>query len=58
MFDVKKAMDEARKEVAEENFNKAKEQYKEKLRQLEKAKLVVTNIEREIADLELRLSIT
>jgi len=54
MFDVKKAMDEAKKEVAEEQFNKAKDKYKSKLRELAQAEAIVANIKRELTDLELK----
>lgn len=52
MIDIKAVMDEARKEVAEETGKKAKDALKKKLRDLENAKSIVRNIEREIADLE------
>lgn len=52
MFDIKAVKEEARKEIAEERGKKAKEALKLKLRNLENAKNIVRNIEREIADLE------
>lgn len=51
MFDVKKAQEEAQKEVAEERTKRAKELIKEKLRAIDKAKHVVANLERELEDL-------
>lgn len=52
LIDIKKVTEEARKEVAEERVKKAKAALVTKLRQLEAAKAVVGNIEREISDLE------
>lgn len=56
MFDVKKALEEAKKEISEEKFKKAKERYKTKLRELEQAKTIVANLNRELEDLEMELS--
>lgn len=58
MFDIKKIKDEAVKEVTEERATKAKEQLKNKILQLQAAKQVVSNIERELEDLELELKQT
>lgn len=55
MIDVKKVLTEARAEIAKEKAEKAKKQLVDKLRQLDTAKTVVGNIEREIADLEARI---
>lgn len=44
--------EQAEKEVREERAKRAKDALKDKLRQLENAKAIVANIEREIADLE------
>lgn len=44
--------EQAAREVAQERAEKAKEAIKRKLRELDSAKSVVSNIEREIADLE------
>lgn len=44
--------EQAEKEVREERAKRAKDALKEKLRQLENAKAIVSNIEREIGDLE------
>ena len=52
MFDIKAVREAARKEIAEEQSKKAKDALKAKLRNLEAAKQVVRNIEREIEDLE------
>jgi len=57
MFDAKKVIDEAKKEVAAEQGEKAKEALKAKLRQLDTARAVVKNIEREIDDLQLKFSL-
>ena len=46
---------QARKEVEQENQAKAVELLKKKLRELDTARTVVGNIEREIADLELKI---
>jgi hypothetical protein len=48
MMDVKAVQAEARKELVEEATKKAKEALKEKYRVLEKAKLAVRNLERDI----------
>lgn len=55
MVDYKKAKEEALKEIEEEQLKDAKEQYKKKLRELQSAKQVVKNIEREIEDLSDKL---
>lgn len=52
MFDIKKVKEEARKQIADEAAAKAKTALVGKLRALDSAKKVVSNIEREIADLE------
>lgn len=46
----------AEKEVLEEKFEADKKEYKSKLKQLATAKKVVTNIEREIEDLDAKIS--
>lgn len=50
MIDVKKVQAEAEAEVREELGKKAKEEIKRILRQINAAKLVVQNLERELAD--------
>lgn len=52
MIDIKAVKEEARKEIAEEQGKKAKDALKRKLRDLEAAKNIVRNIEREINDIE------
>lgn len=52
MIDIKAVKEEARKEIAEEQGKKAKDALKKKLRDLEAAKNIVRNIEREINDIE------
>jgi hypothetical protein len=54
-LNAKSAIVQARNEVAAENQKKAVELLKKKLRELEAAQTVVANVEREIADLELRI---
>ena len=56
MVDVKKAKEEALKEVSEEREKEAKIKIKSKLIELEKARKVVKNIERELEDLYDELS--
>lgn len=51
MLDIKAVKDEAIKEITEEKMKKAKEAVKQKLRELDKARQVVTNIERELNEL-------
>lgn len=50
MIDVNAVKDEAEKELREEKMKKAKETIKGLLRKIDQAKLVVSNIERELAD--------
>ena len=52
----KKAIDIAREEVEEEALEKSVKTLKNKLRELKAAQTVVSNIEREIADLEESIS--
>lgn len=52
---AKAAITRARNEIAEENQKKAVELLKGKLREVEAARTVVANIEREIEDLEQRI---
>lgn len=52
MFDIKKVAEEARAEIAKEKAEKAKTALVKKLRDLDAAKRVVANIEREVKDLE------
>jgi hypothetical protein len=51
MFDVKKVQEEAAKELADEAATKAKGRIKDKLRQIEQAKRVLANLNRELEDL-------
>lgn len=53
---VKTLHEQAEKEVAEEKAKAAKEKIKVKLKDLDKAKLVVRNIERELEDLMIEIS--
>jgi hypothetical protein len=53
--DPKAAIAKAHREIAEENQNKAVGALKKKLRELEGAETIVGNIQREIADLELKI---
>ncbi len=53
--DPKAAIAKAHREIAEENQNKAVGALKKKLRELEGAETIVANIQREIADLELKI---
>ena len=56
VFDIKKAKEEAAKELAEEKSGKAKEKIKSKMRELSTAKKVVANLERELEDLYIELT--
>lgn len=56
MFDIKKAKEEAEKEFAEEKAKIAKEKIKAKLKQLDTAKKVVANLQRELDDLYVDIS--
>lgn len=53
--DAKAAIARAKREIAEENMKKGVEQLKTKLRERDRAKTVLDNIEREIKDLELSI---
>lgn len=54
--ETKDLRQQAEKEVAEEKAKAAKEKIKAKLKDLDKAKLVVRNIERELEDLMVEIS--
>jgi uncharacterized membrane protein len=56
MIDIKAVKDQAVKEVTEEKQKKAVAALKGKMRQLEDARQIVRNIEREIEDLEASLA--
>lgn len=51
MFDIKKAEEEAKAEVAEESTKIAKGKIKDKLKQIDSAKKIVSNLELEYAAL-------
>lgn len=53
--DPKAAIARAKREIAEENMKKGVEQLKAKLRERDRAKTVLDNIEREIKDLEMSI---
>lgn len=52
---AKAAITKARQEVAEENMRKGVELLKTKLRERERAATVLANVDREIAELELKI---
>lgn len=52
MKNIKEIKEEALKELATEKENKAKKMIKTKLIELDKAKKIVKNLERELEDLE------
>ena len=54
--DTKTLREQAEEEVAQEKAKAAKEKIKVKLKELDKAKLVVRNIERELEDLMVEVS--
>jgi UPF0288 family protein (methanogenesis marker protein 3) len=56
MFDIKKAKEEAEREIAEERVKRAKEKIKAKLREVEAAKKILANHQRELDDLYAELS--
>lgn len=56
-FDVKKAKEAALAELTKERIEKATKKIKQKMQELETAKLVVKNIEREMEALEDELSV-
>jgi len=51
MIDISKVKEEAEKEVAEEKIKAAKTLVKDKLKELDDAKEVVRNVQRELEDL-------
>jgi hypothetical protein len=54
-FDIKKARQEAEREVREEQIKAAKDKIKKKLKELASAKIVVKNIEKELEYLEVEI---
>lgn len=56
LTDVKSLREEAQKEYEQEKQAEAKKQIKAKLKELDNAKKIVRNIEREIEDLQLKLT--
>lgn len=54
-LDAKAAIARAKREVQEENMKKAVESLKGKLRERDRAATVLENIDREIAELELKI---
>ena len=52
---VKEALEQAKNEVKEEEQKKMVAQFKRKLLEVENAKAIVRNLERELADLEYEL---
>ena len=52
---TKDAIAKAKAEIAEENLNKAVDLLKRKLRERQSALTILNNIDREIADLELKI---
>jgi hypothetical protein len=56
MFDIKAVIETANKEIAEEKAKKATTALVKKLRELDAAKSIVRNIEREIEDLQQSIS--
>lgn len=55
MVDIKAVKEQAVKEVTEERTKKAVVALKAKLKQLDDAKQIVKNLEREVADLEVSI---
>lgn len=55
MIDIKKAQEEAARELADEKAKDAKEKIKSKLREIGKAKKIVANLERELEDLYIEI---
>lgn len=55
MLDPKAAIARAKREIQEETMSKAVLKLKDKFREQERAKVVLANIERELADLELSI---
>lgn len=51
-IDVAEAKKEAEKELRKERIEEAKNKFKKKLKEIEQAKLIVRNLERELEDLE------
>lgn len=56
LMEVKDLREQAEKEVAEEKAKAAKEKIKSKIKELDKAKLIVRNIERELEDLMIEVT--
>lgn len=56
VVNLKEIADEAREELAEERRDQAKRKIKAKLRQIQDARLIVSNLERELEDLYAELA--
>jgi hypothetical protein len=56
MFDIKKVIEDAQKEVSEEKISEAKRRIKQKLKERDTAKKILANINRELEDLYAELS--
>lgn len=55
-LDTKAVLKEAREEIRAEKLKAAKKKFKEKLGQIENAKVVLANLERELDELEHEIS--
>ncbi len=56
MPNMKKAFEDAKREVEQDKIEEAKERFKEKLILLDRAEKLVKNLQRELEDLEAELS--
>ncbi len=56
MIDIKKVKEEAQREVYEEKMKEAKAKVKKKMQELESAKVIVKNLERELEDIYATIS--
>lgn len=56
MFDIKEVKKKAQEEYREERMKEATKKIKAKMKELDNAKLIVRNLERELQDLEIELT--
>lgn len=56
MFDIKEVKKKAQEEYREEKMKDATSKIKVKMKELDNAKLIVRNLERELQDLEIELT--
>lgn len=56
MFDIKEVKKKAEEEYREEKMKEATKKIKSKLKEIDASKLILRNLERDLADLEIEIS--